>query len=116
MVAIANANAAASGTAPIDVEATGLNFKMQFMFVIAFIVNTFAAFWIARKWQTNHFTLWNIFLIFWLIDAIVPWLYQTIVFGGSDILGVLVLGFFPAIIIVFSILMNYRKTAIQQRR
>ena len=116
MVAIANANAASAGTEPIDVEATGLNFKMQFMFVIAFIVNTIAVFWVARKWQSDHMTLWSVFLIFWLIDAVVPWLYQTIVFGSSSISGVLMLGFFPAVIIVLSIWMNYRKVAIQQRR
>ena len=116
MVAIANANAASAGTEPIDAEATGMNFKMQFMFVIAFIVNTIAVFWIARKWQANQMTLWSIFLIFWLIDAVVPWLYQTIVFGGSDILGVLMLGFFPAVIIVLSIRMNYRKFAMEVRR
>ena len=116
MVAIANANAASAGTEPIDIEATGMNFKMQFMFVIAFIVNTIAVFWIARRWQANHMTLWVVFLLFWLIDAIVPWLYQTIVFGDSFIPGVLMLGFFPAIIIALSIKMNYRKTAIQERR
>jgi hypothetical protein len=108
--------AASAGTEPIDIEATGMNFRMQFMFVIAFIVNTFAVFWIARKWQANQMTHWSVFLIFWLMDALVPWLYQTIVFGGSDIPGVFVLGFFPAIIIALSIRMNYKNIALQERR
>jgi hypothetical protein len=116
MVAIANANAASAGTDPIDIEATGMNFKMQFMFIIAFIVNTLAVFWIAPKWRANYMTLWSVFLLFWLIDAVVPWLYQTLVFGSSSIPGVLMLGFFPAIIITISMWMNFRKIAIQERR
>jgi hypothetical protein len=108
LVAIMNATTGET----IDVEASGANFKMQFMFVVAFIVNTIAVFWIAHKWQTNHMTLWVVFLLFWLIDAIVPWLYQTIVFGSSFIPIVLLLGFFPALIIAISIRMNYRRFAI----
>jgi hypothetical protein len=111
MVAFMNAGAGAAGTEPIDVEAAGANFKMQFMFVVAFIANTIAVFWIARKWQANQMTLWSIFLLFWFIDAIVPWLYQSIVFGSSFIPTVLLLGFFPAVIIAISIRLNYKKSA-----
>jgi hypothetical protein len=116
MVAIANANAGATGAAPIDIEAAGANFKMQFMFVVAFIFNAITAFWIARKWQKNQIALWGIFLLFWSVDAIVPWLYQTIVFGSSSIPGVLVLGFFPAVIIAISIRVNYKKPVMQEER
>jgi hypothetical protein len=112
MVAIANANAGATGANPIDIEATGANFKMQFMFVLAFVVNTITVFWIARKWLANQITLWGIFLLFWFVNAIVPWLYQTIVFGSSSVPGVLLLGFFPAVIIAFCIRMNYWKSAL----
>jgi len=112
LVAIMNATTGET----IDIAASGANFKMQFMFVVAFIVNTIAVFWIARKWQTNQMTLWSVFLIFWLIDAIVPWLYQTLVFGSSFIPTVLLLGFFPATIIAISIRMNYRKTTTQEGR
>jgi hypothetical protein len=111
LVAIANVNAGATGTAPIDVEAAGSNFKMQFMFVVAFVINTITVFWVARKWQANQMKLWVIFLLFWLVDALVPWLYQTIVFGESSITGVLMLGFFPAMIMAISMRMNYRKPA-----
>jgi hypothetical protein len=108
LVAIMNATTGET----IDVAASGADFKMQFMFVVAFIVNTLAVFWIARRWQANQMTIWSIFVLFWLIDAIVPWLYQTIVFGSSFIPTVLILGFFPAVIIAISIRMNYRKFAI----
>lgn len=93
-----------------------MNFKMQFMFVIAFIVNTIATFWIARKWQANQIKIGIVFLLFWFIDARVPWLYQTLVFGSSFIPTVILLGFFPAVIITLSVWMNYRSFAIQERR
>lgn len=112
LAVMANATAASSGAEPIDIEATGANFKMQFMFVVAFVVNVFAVFWVARKWSADQIKLWSVFLLFWFIDAFVPWLYQTLVFGSSFIPTVILLGFFPAVIIAISIRMNYRKMAL----
>lgn len=109
LAVMANATAASTGAEPIDIEATGANFKMQFMFVVAFVVNVFAVFWVARKWSADQTKLWSVFLLFWFIDAFVPWLYQTLVFGSSFIPTVILLGFFPAVIIVISIRMNYKK-------
>jgi hypothetical protein len=94
----------------IDVGAKGTDLKMQFMFIVAFAINTIAVFWIAHRWRANPISLWFVFLLFWFVDAIVPWLYQTIVFGGSHIPTVIVLGFFPAAIIAISLWMNYRST------
>jgi hypothetical protein len=105
----ANAAAAASGTGSIDIEAAGADFKMQFMFVVAFLVNTLIVFWIVPKWRTNQIQLWALFLAFWLVDALVPWLYQTFVLGGSSIPTVIMLGFFPAVIIAISIRQNYKR-------
>jgi hypothetical protein len=112
----ANVAAAAAGTGGIDIEAAGMDFKMQFMFLVAFLVNVVIVFWIAGKWRMKQIQLWAIFLIFWLIDALVPWLYQTLVFGGSSIPTAVLLGFFPAVIIAVSIHLNYRRLAIQERR
>jgi hypothetical protein len=111
LVAIANASAGPGGAGSVDIEAAGANFKMQFMFVVAFLVNALTIFWIGRRWQANQIAFWGIFLLFWFIDALVPWLYQTIVFGSSFIPTVLLLGLFPALIIAVSIRMNYRKLA-----
>lgn len=113
---MANARAAETGTGGVDFAAAGANFKMQFMFVIAFLINTIAVFWLARKWQANQMTLPLIFLIVWLLDAFTPWLYQTLVFGSSDILMVLMLGFLPAAIITFSLRLNYHKLAVYGSR
>ena len=102
--------------AEVDIAAAGANFKMQFMFVVAFFVNALAVFWMARKWQNNGISIGNLFLLFWFIDAFVPWLYQTFVFGSSFIPTVILLGFFPALIIAVSIRLNYGNLAVQGRR
>ncbi|MGE5376671.1 MAG: hypothetical protein ACM3XO_16565 [Bacteroidota bacterium] len=115
LAARANANAAATGSGGIDIGAAGANFKMQFMFVVAFLVNAITVFWLGRRWQTNRMPLWSIFLLFWCIDAAVPWLYQTIVFGSSDIPTVILLGFFPAAIITASMKTSYRRAAVEAR-
>ena len=105
----ANAAAAASGSAGIDIGAAGADFKMQFMFVVAFVVNAIGVFWIAPKWRANQIQLWALFLAFWLVDALVPWLYQTFVLGGSSTQTVIMLGFFPAVIIAISIRQNHKR-------
>ncbi len=110
----ANARAAQSGAESMDIAAAGMNFKMQFMFVIAFIVNTVAVYWIARRWQQNQIKLWMVFLVFWFLDALVPWLYQTFIFGGSNIPTALLLGLLPAAIISLCIRLNYRKSILQE--
>ncbi|MCK6583568.1 MAG: hypothetical protein L6Q49_10775 [Anaerolineales bacterium] len=116
MALVANARATATGTGGVDFAAAGADFKMQFMFVVAFIVNIGAVFRVARRWQANQITLRGVFLLFWFIDALVPWLYQTFVLGGSFIPTAILLGLFPAAIIALSIRMNYRRTAIQESR
>jgi hypothetical protein len=112
----ANAAAAATGTGGIDIEATSADLKMQFMFVVAFVVNAIGVFWVAPKWRKNQIQLWVLFLSFWFTDALVPWLYQTFVLGGSSISTVIMLGFFPAVIIAVSIRLNYRKLAVEERK
>ncbi len=54
-------------------------------------------------------SLWVLFGLFWIIDAVVPWMYQTIVFGGSDLPTVIMLGLFPALILTLSMWLSYRK-------
>jgi hypothetical protein len=105
----ANALAAETGSGGVDIEAAGANLRMQFMFVIAFIINALAIFWLARRVQARQLKLWTIFPIFWFIDALVPWLYQTVVFGSSHIPTAIMLGFFPAAIISASLWMNHRQ-------
>lgn len=101
-----NAVAAETGTGGVDIAAAGTNFKMQFMFVLALIVNMIAIFWLARRRRADQISRWIIFLFFWFIDALVPWLYQTFIFGSSHLPTVLMLGFFPAAVISASFWIN----------
>lgn len=110
---VAITSAASGGAESVDIEAAGGDLKMQFMFVVAFVVNVVAVFWIARKYQVNQISLWLLFVVFWLIDALVPWLYQVIVYGSSSIPMVMLLGLFPALIITLSIRLNYKKMVSQ---
>ncbi len=55
--------------------------------------------------------LWALFGLFWLTDALVPWLYQTVVFGGSHIPTAVQLGLFPALILTLSMWLSYHKRA-----
>jgi len=113
LVAVMRTKVDASGAALFEIEATGVNFKTQFMLVLFFINKPLAVFWIARKWQANQIALWIIFLFFWSIDTSGLWLYQMIVYGSASIPIILFLGFFSAVIIATSIQRNYRKSSIE---
>jgi hypothetical protein len=99
----ANARAAATGAPKIDFEAAGKDVKIQLMFVVAFAVNAALVFWIARRWNARRIALPVVFLLFWFVDALVPWAYQTVVLGGSSIPSAILLGLFPAAIITLAI-------------
>jgi hypothetical protein len=110
LAARANARAAATGSDGVDIAAAGANVKMQLMFVAAFLVNAVLVFLVARRWQANRIALGLAFLVFWLADALVPWLYQTAVFGGSHVPTAILLGFLPAVAIAAGMRLNYART------
>lgn len=116
LAAMANAQAAATGTGGVDIKAAGADLKLQFMFVVAFGVNAITVFWVGRRWVAQRITLGGVFLLFWVLDALVPWLYQTVVLGGSFIPTAILLGFFPAVIIAISLRLNYHRPASQLGR
>ncbi len=114
LLLVARANAAATGADRIDVEAAGANFKMQFMFILAFAVNLALVYWLARRRRAGQIPLWAVLGLTWACDALVPWLYQTVVFGGSHVPTIIILGFFPALIITVVIWLNDRKRTLKQ--
>lgn len=114
LLLVARANAAATGADRIDVEAAGANLKMQLMFIVAFVVNVAVAYWLARRHRAHQMPLWTIFGLTWVCDAFVPWLYQTIVFGGSHVPTIIMLGLFPALILTSIIWMNDRKRTLKE--
>jgi hypothetical protein len=101
---------AVSGT-EVDMDAAAVDLKTQLMFVVAFIVNVIGVFLISKKWLEGKISIWVIFALFWGIDAVVPFLYQLLVFGESSLPVTLLLGFLPAVIIGVSMRLNYKKLA-----
>jgi len=93
--------------AEVDMEAAGGDVKTQLMFVVAFAVNVPAIHLVSRPWQAGRIRPARIFLLFWVIDSAVPFLYQLLVFGGSSLPVTLALGFLPALIIAVGIRLVY---------
>lgn len=101
-----------TGSAFIDpaVISSGGNLTTQLMFVAAFVVNLITVYLISKKYQLSRLRLWQVFLLFLVIDIAVPWVYQLIFMPpGPQIHFALVLGLLPAIIITLSIKSNYKK-------
>lgn len=98
--------------AEVDMDTAAGDLKTQMMFVVAFVVNAIAVFFLARRWVADKISIWLVFAIFLAIDTVVPMLYQLVVFGSpSPIHLALLLGFFPAVIIAVSVRLNYKKAA-----
>jgi hypothetical protein len=93
----------------VDMDAAAGDLKTQMMFVVAFVVNTIVVFFISRQRLKGKISIWLIFALFWGIDTVVPLLYQLLVFGESSLPMMLLLGFFPAVIIAVSIYLNYKR-------
>ena len=95
----------------VDMDAAAGDLKIQLMFVVAFVFNVMGVFFISKQWLRGKMALWLIFGIFWMIDAVVPFLYQLLIFGESSLPMTLLLGFFPAVIIAVSMYINYKKSS-----
>jgi hypothetical protein len=113
LLSVALMRTAGSGTpgAEIDIDAAASNLTIQMMFVVAFLVNTVAVFFIGRRHQAGRTSAWGIFPLFWAIDTAVPWLYQALFLSPSPPHLALLLGLFPAAIIAVTMRISYRKAA-----
>ncbi len=100
----------------IDISKAASDLRIQMMFVVAFVVNLIAVFCVARFWSKSRLSLGIVFLIFWLIDTIVPWLYQWVFTHPSRVHLAFLLGLFPAVIIAMSIRLSYRRAVEPQNK
>lgn len=94
----------------IDFSSAAGDIKNHLMFVVAFLCNIIFVFFTAKLWIKGRITQWFIFGLAWLLDSLVLFLYQNLVFGSSNIMVVLIIGLLPALIIAFTIPGNYKKT------
>lgn len=83
-----------------------INLKNQLMFVFAFAFNIVSVLWLSQVWISKKIKLSSLFFVFWLIDVLVPLLYQSIFSYPISIHLALILGFFPALIIVGTLKLN----------
>jgi hypothetical protein len=102
---------ATTGTV-VDTQAAASNLTLQFMFVVAFVVNIGCAFILSRWWGAGRISLWLMFGALWVIDALVPLVYQAIVLSAPSSLPIAaLLGFFPALIITATIYFGHPRPA-----
>ena len=84
------------------------------MFVVAFAANLIAVLAFARWWRPRRPPLVAVFLAFWALDTLVPWLYQAVFTHPSRPHLALLLGFFPAAILAASVRLGYGTAASSQ--
>jgi len=93
-----------------DVEFSELagDARGQIMFVVALVFNIIFIFFISKRWLEGKISAWAIFGMAWALDAVVVFAYQSLVFGSSDILNVILISVLPAAIIALAIPRNYK--------
>lgn len=90
----------------INVDGSAIEIKRQLVFVFGFIVNFIAVFVLSLKSFFKRFKIWQLFLIFFLLDSASLLIYQAIFLRMMPIHSASLIGFFPALIIAFSFWRN----------
>lgn len=88
----------------INLNTAASDLKLQLMFVVALLANVICIYLINgqndKKPVSNRF----LFLFFWVVDTMVPFLYHSFILDGVPAFRyTLLMGFFPAVIIWFSL-------------
>jgi len=94
----------------IDMETAASDWKTQMMFVVAFVFNVILILIVSKRWIARKITLWQVLLLFWLVDTIVPLVYQLIFTSPMPLPLAALIGFFPALVIAISMRIGYRRT------
>ncbi|GIV65698.1 MAG: hypothetical protein AB1457_09760 [Chloroflexota bacterium] len=93
----------------IDMESAAADWKTQIMFVIALIFNVIFIILVSRWWMNRKIGLWQVFLLFWFIDTVVPLTYQLIFLSPMPISLAVLIGFFPALVITLGMKIGYKR-------
>jgi hypothetical protein len=96
----------------VNLGSEAVHVRGQMLFVFAFVINVISILIISSKSCFGKISFWKLFVIFWILDTVSPLLYQFIFLRMMPIHLALILGFFPAVIIVFSYKMNYKNYAV----
>jgi hypothetical protein len=92
----------------IDMETAAADWKTQLMFVVAFVFNVIFIVVISKKWVVRKIALWQVFLLFWLLDTAVPLIYQLIFLSPMPIPLAILIGLFPALVITIGMRIGYK--------
>ncbi|MFC2133152.1 hypothetical protein ACFLTH_00925 [Bacteroidota bacterium] len=95
----------------IKVSSESISLKGQLIFVMAFFVNVISILALTSRRYFGKFSYFWFFLIFWGIDTISILLFQSLLGRMMPIHFGLIIGFFPALIIVLSYKINYKNYA-----
>ena len=79
------------------------------MFVVAFVLNVVLILLLSRFWTTHKITLWQVFLLFWVVDTVVPLGYQLIFLSPMPIPLAMLMGVFPALVITVGLRLGYKR-------
>lgn len=94
--------------ARIDMAAAASDWKLQMMFVVAFICNVVLILPVAQRWIARKVTLWQVFLFFWLVDTVVLLVYQFAFLSPMPLPLAALIGLFPALVVAMGISFGYR--------
>jgi hypothetical protein len=98
------------GTASVmsaNIEKAAGDFKIQLMFMVAFVINTCLVYLVSRIKGKRPISIWVVFIFFLVVDTFVPAVYQWFVLRGVPPVYIsLLIGLFPAIIISLSLRTN----------
>ena len=89
--------------ARVDMHAASGNVRTQLMFVVAFLANVAAVAVLSRVRIRGRLAAWQLFAVFWALDAAVPALYRLLLSGYVPVRLSLFLGLLPALILTVSV-------------
>lgn len=91
-------------------EAGAGNIKLQLMFIVALLINVFCIYLFNRRNDQKPVSNRFLFLFFWAVDTMVPFFFHSFILDGIPAFHYsLLMGFFPAVIIWWS--MKIKKEA-----
>jgi hypothetical protein len=96
----------------IDFETAASDWTTQIMFVMAFVFNVVLILLLSKPWVAHRMALWQVFLLFWVVDTVVPLGYQLLFLSPMPIPLAMLIGVFPALVITVGLRLGYKREVI----
>jgi len=95
----------------VDMEAAAADWKTQIMFVVALVVNVLLILLVSGWRKAGKISVWQVFLLFWIVDALVPLAYQWLFTSPMSLPFAALIGLLPALVITGSVALAYKRGA-----